>query len=326
MNLRCICSVFGFAILVFVFCCQLASSVVAEQRLPEYKPQEFKENSQLTAIGSDSMGQLVEALTKSYHKVQPLVATRVAAHGSQAAPAALRDGTAQLGVMSREMTSEESELFKRQYGFYATPIVIAAAAQGIYTNGDNPIERISLEELDAIFSAGRFRGLKQVPQTWSNLGVTGKLAGVKMFGVGLARNSFSYGYFKQRVLLQGEFLEGLTLLSGQEAVLNVVRDNAGAIGYANLQKPTKGVKLLKVSEARTSEAVYPGEEEIFSGKYPLGRLLFIYLLRGSGVPIEPTVRDFLNFVISDKGQMVVAQHGYISLTPTVAAEQASRLE
>jgi phosphate transport system substrate-binding protein len=50
-----------------------------------------------------------------------------------------------------------------------------------------------------------------------------------------------------------------------------------------------------------------------SGRYPLGRVMFIYFNKRPGKPLEPLTREFLKYILSREGQKVVADDGSFAL-------------
>ena len=76
--------------------------------LPTYEAQKL-DAGVLSSVGSDSMGGLMEVWVNAYRKVQPGIQVQITSGGSAAAPAALIEGTADLGPMARPMKSAEIE-------------------------------------------------------------------------------------------------------------------------------------------------------------------------------------------------------------------------
>ena len=69
--------------------------------------------------------------------------------------ALLIEGTAQLGPMSREMKADEVDKFEKKFGYKPTMVKVAVDALAIYVHKDNPIEKLTLPQVDAIFSTTR---------------------------------------------------------------------------------------------------------------------------------------------------------------------------
>jgi len=86
-------------------------------------------------------------------------------------------------------------------------------------------------------------------------------------------------------------------------VATTVANTPGAIGYVGLGYVNEKIKAITV------ENVMPSKETVNSDTYPLARPLFMYT---NG---EPTgaVKEFMDFVMSEEGQKLVEENGYISV-------------
>src|SRR5262245_7803733 len=140
------------------------------------------------------MNNLMTLWAETFKGMYPNVRVQIEGKGSSTAPAALIAGTAQFGPMSRAMRATEVDQFERKYGYKPTQIRTSYDALAVYVNKDNPIEKLSLAQVDAVFSKTRKRGAKAVT-TWGQLGLTGDWASrpISLYG----RNSASgtYGFF-----------------------------------------------------------------------------------------------------------------------------------
>lgn len=159
----------------------------------------------LSSVGSDTLANLMTLWAEGYKKEYPNVNIQIQAAGSATAPPALTEGTSNLGPMSRKMKDTELAAFEQKYGYKPTAIPVAVDALAVFVHKDNPIQHLTMEQVDAIFSSTRLCGAKADVKTWGDLGVTGDLANkpVQLFG----RNSVSgtYGYFKEEALCKGDY-------------------------------------------------------------------------------------------------------------------------
>jgi phosphate transport system substrate-binding protein len=138
----------------------------------------------LSSIGSDSMVNLMTFWAESFQRMYPNVKPQIEGKGSTTAVPALREGTAQLGPMSREMRATEIDQFEAKYGYKPTQLKTAYDALAVYVHKDNPIEKLTLAQVEAIFSKTRRRGYKEDVKTWGQLGLTGDWAGrpISLYG------------------------------------------------------------------------------------------------------------------------------------------------
>jgi phosphate transport system substrate-binding protein len=86
------------------------------------------------------------------------------------------------------------------------------------------------------------------------------------------------------------------------------------------------VKAIALSAKDGQPAYEPNYENVLTGKYPLGRLLYLYVAKEPNKPLPPLVKEFLTFVLSKEGQEVVVKDGYLPLTAAVAAKQLELLK
>ena len=107
----------------------------------------------LSSVGSDTLANLMTLWAEEFKREYPNVNIQIQAAGSSTAPPALTEGTSNFGPMSRKMKDKEIGAFEAKHGYKATPIRVAIDALAVYTHKDNPIEGLSIPEVDAIFSA-----------------------------------------------------------------------------------------------------------------------------------------------------------------------------
>ena len=221
------------------------------------------------------------------------------------------------------MKAEEIDEFEKKYGYPPSMVRVAVDGLAVYVNKDNPLEKLTLQQIDSIFSKTRKRGGKDV-KTWGDLGLTGDWAArpVSIYG----RNSASgtYGFFKEHVLQTGDYRDTVKEQPGSASVVQGVTEDRFGIGYSGIGYRTSGVKALKLADkADFFDGSYGN---VTSGKYPLSRYLYIYVNKAPGKPLDPLVREYLKLILSREGQEVVVKDGYLPLAPSVVAEELKKLE
>ena len=302
--------------------------------LPIYTPAGRSEKP-LTSIGSDSMGDLVERWADAYSKLQP-VAIKVEHQGSASAPAALIEGSADLGPMARAMKPTELNGFIARYGFEPTQVRTAIAGVAIYVSKTNPLHEITFDQLNAIYSAQPKSGLTR-PESWQAL-LPGKdttdLDSTKegtpgIYALGANMDPYAFAYFRQQVLEATDLDSRVTSTDDVRSIFEVIQKNPNAIGFGLLATPPAGVKMLAVKRTTGDRSVMPTEAELKKGNYPLGRFLNVYIVRdpdkGTNKGIDDGVKDFLTFILSKQGQTLVAKEGLMPLSPSLVAAERSRL-
>ena len=250
----------------------LATGVQAQQiqvdpALPSYQKVSGISGN-LNSIGSDTMNNLMTLWAEAFTKMYPNVKVQVEGKGSSTAPPALIAGTAQFGPMSRAMRSTEVDQFERKYGFKPIQFRTSYDALAVYVSKDNPLEKLTLAQIDAVFSKTRRRGYKANVTTWGQLGLTGDWANrpVSLYG----RNSASgtYGFFKEHALENGDYKDQVKEQPGSASVVQGVTSDRFGIGYSGIGYRTSGVKTVAIAEDE-GQPFYSGSyDEVRSGQVP----------------------------------------------------------
>ena len=278
----------------------------------------------LSSIGSDTLNNLMTFWAEGFRKQYPNVRIQVEGKGSSTAPPALIAGTAQLGPMSRPLKAEEIDEFEKKYGYKPSMVRVAVDGLAVYVSKDNPIEKLTLKEVDAIFSKTRKRGGKDA-KTWGDVGLTGDWAAKPISLYGRNSASGTYGYFKEVALAKGDFKETVKEQPGSASVVQGVTEDRFGIGYSGIGYRTSGVKPLALSEK--GDAYFStSSEDVLSGKYPISRYLYVYYNAAPGKPLDPLVREFLRYVESREGQETVVKDGYLPIPAKVSSEELAKLQ
>jgi phosphate transport system substrate-binding protein len=306
-----------------------------DQSNPNYSPSQ-RLNKALTSIGSDSMGNLVERWAEAYGQFQP-VEIKIENQGSASAPAALIEGSADIGPMARPMKRNERSGFIARYGFQPTQVRTAIAAVAIYVNKQNPLTEISFEQLNAIYSShpkadsavgsARADSWQAVSKSIKELPV---VAGdPAIYAIGATADPYAFAYFRQQVLAATDLDSSVTNTGDVGSMLELISRKPNAIGFGLLTTPPAGVKILAVRRNASEHAVMPNQIELEQERYPLGRFLNVYVIsdpeKGQGERIEQGVSDLLSFILSRQGQAVVAKEGLLPLSHSVVAEERNRI-
>ncbi len=280
----------------------------------------------INSVGSDTMNNMMTLWAESFIKLYPNIKVQVEGKGSSTAPPALIAGTAQFGPMSRAMRATEIDQFEGKYGYKPTPLRTSYDALAVYVNKDNPIDKLTLAQVDAIFSKTRKRGYKQNVTTWGQLGITGDWANrpISLYG----RNSASgtYGFFKEHTLGNGDYKDTVKEQPGSASVVQGVTEDRFGIGYSGIGYKTSGVKAVPLADKEGGAYSDGSYDDVRSGKYPLNRFLFVYINRAPGKPLDPLTREFVKFILSREGQEVVVKDGYLPLSADVVKQELAKLE
>lgn len=272
----------------------------------------------LSSVGSDTLANLMTLWAEEYKRFYPNVNIQIQAAGSSTAPPALAERTSNLGPMSRKMKDKELAAFEKKYGYKPTAIPVAIDALAVYVHKDNPIEGMSIAQIDAVFSSILKCGGSEDITVWGDLGLKGdwERRDIQLFG----RNSVSgtYGYFKKKALCKGDYKSTVNEQPGSASVVQSVSSSLNGIGYSGIGYKTSGVRAVPLSKIASPDRIEATPENAISGKYPLARFLYVYVNKVPGKPLPPLEKEFIKMVLSTQGQKVVVKDGYIPLPAKVA--------
>lgn len=253
-------------------------------------------------IGSDTLVNLALAWAEAYQQVQPTVQISVTGGGSGTGIAALINGTVDIANASRQIKPEERSAAEAN-GLSPQEFVVARDAIAIIVHPDNPIDRLTIDQISAIYTG--------------DIGNWSKVGGEDRPIVRLSRetNSGTHVYFLEQVVRKGDpensalFSPQTLLLPSSEGITAEVRDNPNAIGYDGLGYVTPDVKVLAVARNATSEFAYPNVETVNNLKYPIARELYMYT---AGDP-QGDVLEYLTWILQPQAQHIVSELGFVPI-------------
>jgi phosphate transport system substrate-binding protein len=261
------------------------------------------EQSVISNSGSDTMVNLAQMWAEEYDAVAPDVSVEVAGGGSGVGIRDLMQGIVDIANASRAMKPAEKEQTKANTGKDPIEWVVGYDAVAIYVHKDNPVEKLTLGQLAAMYGEGGN------VEKWSQFGIDMAGIGAKDEVVRISRQNSSgtYFYFREVVLNKKDFKLGSKDMSGSKDVVELVGRTKGSIGYSGMGYAAESVKFVKIARDENSEAYAPSLESVASGNYPLARPLRMYTL---GQP-EGNVKAYLDWILADAGQGIVKDSGYV---------------
>lgn len=234
----------------------------------------------LTVAGSTSIQPFADHWAEIYQKLHPDRVVNVQGGGSSAGIQAARSGAAQIGMSSRELKPDEKDL---------TEYVVARDGLAVVVHPANPLREIGLDTVRDVF-AGRVRD-------WETLGRgSGRITVVTR-----EEGSGTRGAFQEMVMRKERIAREAIVEDSNGTVRAIVAQDLRAIGYISLGLVDRTVKSLALDGVEASDA------NILAGRYPLVRP---FLFVTSGAP-GPDARAFLDFILSDEGQELVASGGLL---------------
>ncbi|HET6565305.1 MAG TPA: PstS family phosphate ABC transporter substrate-binding protein [Xanthomonadales bacterium] len=280
---------------------------------------------ELASTGSDSLANLMTLWAETFKRLYPRVTINIKSTGSATAPPALALGSADIGPMSRLMNEQEIHEFETALGYKPVPFAVAIDALAVFVHPDNPLEGLSLQQLDAAFALKPSCGAGESIRTWGQLGLQGEwsAAAIELFG----RNSISgtYQHFKRHALCDGNFRDDVTELPGSASLIRAVSQSRLGMGYSALGYADDSVRILPLARTAGQEFVAATQDNAINGSYPLARLLYIYVNHNPEQPWNPLQQEFIRMVLARQGQEQVVRDGFAALPPAVARRELQKL-
>lgn len=242
--------------------------------------------------GSDTLGaKLVPQLAEEFKAQHPGTAFDIAAEGSATGFAALIDKTAVLAMASRPAKAEEIATAKSK-GVELKETTVAYDGIAVIVNAANAVKGLTRKQVEQIFT-GEI-------SDWSAVGGAGGKISI------YTRNTSSgtYAEFRELAMKKRDYAPSSQKLAGNEQIAQEVGNNANGVGYVGLAyAKARGVKVVPIDGAT------PSKESVLSKTYPYARPTFYY----TDGEANGAVKEFIDFTISDAGQKIVEQVGFVPI-------------
>jgi phosphate transport system substrate-binding protein len=295
-----------------------------DPELPDYLPAEVV-SGQITATGYDSMFNALNLWGEGFAAVHPDAAVVGVGRGSATAHGSLLSGRVTFGLASRVFREEVLTEFVDRFGHPPTFVAVAADMLAVVVHADNPIESLTLPQVDAIFSKTRQLGAPEEIATWGQLGLEGDWEQRPIALHGRNSASAAYGYFKEFAHGRGEFRDSVYEHPGSSRVCEAVAGDVRAIGYFGIGYVTEDVRAVPLAPAGGEQPVPAQAEFALRGEYPLARFLYLVVNHKPGKELDPLRREFLRYVLSKQGQEAVLKDGYLPITAEIARQQLEKV-
>jgi phosphate transport system substrate-binding protein len=301
-----------------------AAAQAVDPALPAYKSVSGVSGN-LKSIGSDTLNNLMTLWAEGFSAAYPNVKIEIEGKGSSTAPPALIAGTSQFGPMSRPMKSAEIDQFEKKFGYKPSAARVAVDALAVYVNKDNPIQCLTLQQVDAIFSKTRKGGMAKEIATWGEAGLTGEWANKPISLYGRNSASGTYGYFKEVALFNGDYKDSVKEQPGSSTVVQGVASDKYGIGYSGVGYKTADVRSVPLAAKPGAKCYDATGDNAYSGDYPLSRFLYVYVNANPNQKLDPLRAEFVKFVFSKQGQQGTVKDGYFPITKQIADEDLKKL-
>jgi len=244
----------------------------------------------LVIKGSDTLGaKLVPQLAEQFKAEHHDATFDIAAEGSTTGIAALIDGTAAIGMSSREAKPAEITAAQTK-GVTLKPTTVAYDGLVVIVNSNNPVMNLTKKQIEQIFTG-------EVTD-WSAVG--GKGGKISIY----TRNTSSgtYSDWKELAMKKRDYATSAQKMAGHEQIAAEVGKNPDGIGYVGLAyMKASGIKVISVDGAT------PSQEAVRNKSWPYARPTFYYT---NGDP-SGLAKQFVDFTLSPAGQKIVNGVGFV---------------
>ena len=319
-----------------VYLVTLASVAAAQPRaLPDYRPAR-QVSGTIRVCGSPQMGDLLKLYEQGFTKLQPGVRFEEELTSTLTAVSGVSSGSAEIGLLGREIWPGEIEAFESVKGHPPTMIDVATGSYDVpkatfalmvFVPKTNPIASLSTGQLERIFAAG-----DRAVHTWGELGLKGEWVNRPIHLYGFSIDNDKSQIFSQLIFASEHwntefhgFSNSADGTDAGELIVQAIAKDPDAIGISNVHYATPEVKALAIAPPH-QKPIAPTPANVASRSYPLARAVYMVVDEDAAHPPSMAVVEFLRFVLSRQGQQAVVQEGnYLPLLPDVALKQLRRL-
>lgn len=240
------------------------------------------DTAKITISGSTSVGPTMEVLAEAYEKNND-VKIEVQQVGSSAGIKNTIEGTSDLGMSSRDLKDEEVESVDE------TQIAIDGIA--VVTNTANKVKDLTMEQVKDIFT-GKITNWKEVGGDDAQIVVISREDG-----------SGTRDGFQELVGFESEELtKDAQICDGSGNIKSTVEGNENSISYISFGY------LDDTLNDVTIDGVEANDDNVVAGTYKISRP---FLLVNKKDSLSEEAKAFVDFIMSEEGQNIVAEEGFI---------------
>lgn len=235
--------------------------------------------------GSTSMESVIGILSEQFMADNPDVTVTYDPTGSGTGIEAASTGSCDIGLSSRALTDDETAS-----GLEGTTVALDGIA--IIVNAENPVEDLSVDQISQLFTGAA--------TDWSEVGGNaGAVAAIGREAGSGTRDGFeSITGTKDSCVLSQE-------LTSTGAVIEAVKSNPSAIGYASLSavEGQDGIKAITVGGVACTE------ENVQNGSYEIQRPFV--MVTNSATELSEAAQAFMDFATSADADELIIEAGAV---------------
>lgn len=237
--------------------------------------------------------------------------------------AMILDGKTGIAVSSIPLTSAQREAFTRRFGYPLLEACVAMDALQILVHPDNPIDSLTVPQLDAIYGSELRAGELNLLREWDEIGWPG---GGEIHATAGWLHYGTSRFFRDAVLEGGPWRKDIRTFGVIQSPEPVLLNDPAAIVFSNYRPRDSRVKVLAVARQTEEPAYPPLPSHIYGGEYPLVRFFYVYGNAPDARDLPAETREFLNYLLTYEGQTEVAKSGNLPLDQAMLHRSRKRLD
>ncbi|MBN2621309.1 phosphate ABC transporter substrate-binding protein [candidate division WOR-3 bacterium] len=233
--------------------------------------------------GSTSVQPFIEQVAEHFMEEHPDIIINVQGGGSTAGIQATFNGTCDIGASSRNLKVEERGL---------NVILIAVDGIAIIIHKDNPIDNLSVKEVQGIFSGAI--------TNWTEVGGQD----TEIIPVTREEGSGTRGAFEEMMMREVVISDACLVQDSNGAVREIIATTRQGIGYISVGLVDEREKAVAINNVK------PTLVNLLQCKYQFTRPFLLLLKEKPG----GNVGQFIDYTLSKKGQDILKGNGLIPFT------------
>lgn len=243
----------------------------------------------LSLTGSSTVAPMASDIARAYEAEHPDLRIDVQTGGSSKGIADARRGLADIGMASRALAPDESDLDAH---------VVARDGLCMIVHPDNPVAELSRQQVIDIYT-GKHSDWSELGQPAAPITVVSKASGRATLEVFLDFFNLEEQAIEADVII-GDNQQGILAVAGDPHAIAYV-----SIGAAQFERDRgTPIRLLPM------DGVPPETEQVANGNYPITRSLF-WVTRG---PLSDEAKALIAYARSTASHEIIERHGFVPVT------------
>lgn len=260
-----------------------------------------KQQTELSGVlkldGSTTVYPIAKTAAEEFIKLHPKVTIDLQQSSTGEGLVKFLAGETDISDATRAPKDKEYEDAKKK-GMALHMTIISNDAVGIIVNKGNPISDLTTEQLKGIYFDGTITD-------WSQLTNGVKKGKINIYNTD-PKISGTAELFNTKISGNAEkpYVNGTTKIHPTPLMIPTIIGDPDGIAYTPVNWINSDVKMV------TLNGVAPTQKNILDTSYLLSRKMYMI----TNGPPDGLKREFINFILSEKGQSIVQKEGFIPVT------------